>query len=835
MAIGRSGYQRVEALFCRRAPQWRDRVALSLGERRITYGELDAGSNRLARRLIASGVARSNVVAVATGDIEVFAFSLLAILKAGGTYLPIDARRATDRVRDILLDAAPRLLLADADFPEALVPKGVTLLRDITDPGVLSGFADDALTAAGDSDDAACIYYTSGSTGRPKGIAVAHRGIPLLVGDHDFVPFGPEDRIAQAANFGFDATAFEVWGALLNGACLVNMPTRCLYSASEIGAFIARERISVCFLTTSLFNALAAQDPGGFGSLKHLLIGGEAAEPHAVGRVLNSASPPARLLNAYGPTEATTFSAWHEVTPSDAADGCIPIGRPVRGMILRIVDDCGAPAQAGKAGELLIGGPGVANGYLGLPAVTAERFVRLNGEGDGRFYRSGDLCRRREDGVLEYLGRIDDQVKIRGFRVEPADVAAALRGISGVDDAIVLARDAAFGTRELVAFVRGEGLPPMDRLRRDVAERVPDYMTPALIRPIAEVPLTPNGKLDRQRLLELAREGPFAGTRIGSSDGLEGQVASIFGLVLQRADIPPDIDFRDLGGDSLSTLNLALEVEQAFGHLPSIDELAAPLTVRTLAQRIALWLSKSQSEAAGCGERKADAKVFAVTYPWSMAQMPEVIGQALPGGQWKHLQVPLNAFRASTDPSIEDMAAILERQLLSQEPDGPYVLYGHCFCGLLAYELARRLIDSGHAVPMLVIVDSYPASPKSSAAMRRRLRRFLTLDWRARAEAVRKAILPASPTTLEEFVKQACSRAASRFHPEPYNGRLVFFRHNHEPGLTHHDQAAWRRLTLGDYSEHIVEFHEQGAVTGRKVQEGYQRIAEILKSASVPA
>jgi len=448
-----SGYQRVDAVFSQRAPQWRDRDALSLDGRRVTYGDLDARSNRLARRLIAAGMVPGSVVAVATGDIEAFALALLAILKAGGAYLPIDPRHAVDRVRDILLDAAPRLLLADAGFSEAVVPEGVTILRDIADPDLLGGFADDALPVAGDADDAACIYFTSGSTGRPKGIEIAHRGIPLLVGDPDFVAFGPEDRIAQAANFSFDATAFEIWGALLNGACLVHMPTRCWFSAREIAAFFERERISITFLTTSLFNALVAEDPTAFGGLKHLLIGGEAAEPHAVSKVLNSASPPARLVNAYGPTEATTFASWHEVQPCDAAAACIPIGRPVRGMILRVVDDQGAPAPAGIAGELCIGGPGVANRYLGPPALTAERFVRLSGEDDGGqiFYRSGDLCRSREDGVLEYLGRIDDQVKIRGFRVEPADVAAALRGIPGVEDAIVVARDAAFGTRELVA------------------------------------------------------------------------------------------------------------------------------------------------------------------------------------------------------------------------------------------------------------------------------------------------------------------------------------------------------------------------------------------------
>jgi hypothetical protein len=291
-----------------------------------------------------------------------------------------------------------------------------------------------------------------------------------------------------------------------------------------------------------------------------------------------------------------------------------------------------------------------------------------------------------------------------------------------------------------------------------------------------------------------------------------------------------DVDFRDLGGDSLSTMNLALEVEQAFGHLPSIDDLASPLTVHSLAKKLTLWLSKSQGAEHVCGGRKADVKVFAVSYPWSMAEAPEVIRQAIPG-RWRHLQAPLNAFRTSADLSVGEMAALLERQLLAQEPEGPYIIYGHCFSGLLAYELARRLVDSGREVSRLIMVDSYPAIARNPAVVRRRLRRLLTLGWRAKVEAVKGKVIPAPPETLEDFVKQACVRAASRFYPGPYNGRLMFFRHNHEPDLVLKDQEAWRRLTRGDYSEHIVEFHDAGAVTDRKVQEGYRRIADILKTA----
>jgi amino acid adenylation domain-containing protein len=822
--LERTGRQRVEALFAQGVSRWRDRDALSVGGRRVRYGDLDERSNRLARRLIAEGLAAGEVVAVATGDIEAFCVALLAILKAGGAYLPIDPRHATERVHEVLLDAAPRLLLAEAGFPQDLIPDGVSPLRNFADTDVLDVFAADPLPAVGADDDAACIYFTSGSTGRPKGIEIAHRGIPYLAGDPDFVDFGNDDRIAQAANLGFDATAFEVWGALLNGACLVHTPARALASAEEIAAFFAAERITICFLTTSLFNALAAQDPDAFGSVSSLLIGGEAADAHACARVLNSRTPPARLINAYGPTEATTFAAWHEIGRQDAAAGRIPIGRPVRGMVLHVVGEDGAPAPAGQPGELWIGGPGVANRYLGPPALTDERFVR---DADGlRVYRSGDLCSRREDGVLDYHGRIDEQVKIRGFRVEPADVAAALRDLPGVEDAIVLPREAAFGTRDLVGFVIGDGPPPMDQLRRDLAGRIPDYMVPALLRPIARAPLTANGKLDRRRLLEIAREAPAADGP--SPDTVEARLADLWRAVLGRADIPLDADFRDLGGDSLSTINLALEIDRTFGRLPAIDDLAPPMTVRSLARRLSQRIGQSRS-AAGCED--VGAKVFAVAYPWSMARMPEVIGHALSDGRWRHLQVPIDAWRAATEPGVEDQAALLERQLIAQAPEGPYTLYGHCFCGLLAFELACRLIEAGRGVSLLVMVDSYPAAD-APPSVGRKLRRFLALGWKARAEAILRSLRSAPPATLEDVVRQACARAASRYRPRPYGGRMVFFRHSHEPDLALKDQGVWRRLAR-DYAEYDVDFHEAGRVTGEKVEEGYRRIASILETLAV--
>ena len=306
--------QRVEQLFSERATRWSECAAIKIGERQVSYGDLDRLSNRLARRLIQQSVGRNCIVAVATGNIEYFAVAVLAILKTGAAFLPIDTRYSVERVRDILTDAAPAMLLADAAFPTGLIPAGLPVIRDFAQNSALDAYSHLSIETAGSADDTACIYYTSGSTGRPKGIEVAHRGIPSLVEDRDFVHFGPDDRVGQASNFAFDAITFEVWGALLNGGCIVHIPKDILFSSAALAEFLELEGITIVWLTTSLFNALSSSQPGAFETLRVLVIGGEAADPVPVGRVLRSGRAPRRLVNAYGPTEATTFATWHEVT-----------------------------------------------------------------------------------------------------------------------------------------------------------------------------------------------------------------------------------------------------------------------------------------------------------------------------------------------------------------------------------------------------------------------------------------------------------------------------------------------------------------------------------------
>lgn len=831
--------KRVEQLFSERATRWSECAAIKIEERLVSYGELDKLSNQLARRLIQQGVGRNCIVAVATANIEHFAVAVLAILKAGAAYLAVDMRYSVERVREILTDAAPAILLADTAFPTGLIPAGLPVIHDFAKKNALDAYSHLSIGAEGNADDTACIYYTSGSSGRPKGIEVAHRGIPGLVGDRDFVHFGTDDRVGQASNFAFDAITFEVWGAILNGGCIVHIPKDILFSAPALAEFFEREGITIVWLTTSLFNALASNQPSAFETLRVLVIGGEAADPVPIGRVLRSERAPRRLVNAYGPTEATTFATWHEVTLDDVDAGQVPIGKPIRNMKTYVLDESMKAVRCGESGELFIGGPGVANGYLHQPGLTSERFVPdpFDTELSGHLYRTGDLCRELPDGNLAYMGRIDDQVKIRGFRVEPLEVAAALRRLAGVEDAVVLARNASFGTKELIAFVRGGKLSSVEHLRQKLSDLVPDYMVPSIIRLVVEYPLTANGKLDRAALLAKMQSGD-RGDRIGEQGNeIEKRIAAIWRHVLQRSDIAFDEDFRDLGGDSLSTMDLALAIQKMFGVVFSSDELAAPLTISRLAVDVNARLNDmvpGNSSLPPDKHKTSSSKVFAISYPWVTDRMPEQIGQALSASQWQQVQLPFTYFRTAGTFTIEDMAVHLERLICSLSPEGPYILYGQCFTGLLAYEVAQRLVAAGHDVS-IVIVDSYPTVPRASLkrakSMLRRAARFTKLDLKSQVAALRKKLSSVRVVGNVNFIRDVCAKASRQYRPRPYRGRVVFFRpHNLTALAVEQDVTEWRRLVLGEFTEHIVNLHDdKGQVTAESAQSGYDEIAAKLK------
>ena len=417
----------------------------------LSYADLDRRTDLLARRLLHLGAGPESRIGLCLERTAEMVVAVLAIIKTGGAYVPLDPDYPAERLALMMDDCDLRWLVVDepavARLPAELVA-GRTLVRTDKEENLSI-----PLPAAQGGAALAYVIYTSGSTGRPKGVAVPHRAVVRLVRDTEYVRLGPGDRVAQVANISFDAATWEVWGALLNGAAVAVMPREVILSPQGFAAALRERRITSLFLTTALFIQMAREVPDAFRGLRDLLFGGEAASPAAVRAVL-AAGPPRRLLHVYGPTESTTYASWRPVRTVPAGATTIPIGAPLTNTTLHVLDPYLAPVPLGAAGELLLGGDGLAWGYWQRPELTAERFVPAPGEpAGGRLYRTGDLVRQLADGAVEFLGRLDHQVKIRGFRIELGEIEARLGEHPAVLQTLVLAREDAPGDRRLAAYV----------------------------------------------------------------------------------------------------------------------------------------------------------------------------------------------------------------------------------------------------------------------------------------------------------------------------------------------------------------------------------------------
>ncbi|WP_155072877.1 amino acid adenylation domain-containing protein [Streptomyces taklimakanensis] len=568
----------VPEVFARQAAATPEAVAVD-GARRLTYAELDARANRLAHRLRTLGVGPETPVALLLDHSPEVVTAALAVLKAGGAYVPLHPGLPAERMADILHETGAAVLLtdrADAGFEHR-----ARVLRPDEEPPRTAG-AEDAPPVRVAAGQLAYVMYTSGSTGRPKGVAVHHRDITALAADRWWAD-GSMRRVLLHSSYAFDAATFEMWVPLLTGGTVVCAPTAHPEPA-DLAALIARHHVTGLFLTKGLFDLIAQERPTALRGLHTVLTGGEAGSAASMRRVLE-ACPGLRLLNAYGPTETTTFATLHPIRPSEPDNGRpLPIGGPLDGTRAYVLDRELRPLPVGVAGELYLAGSGQARGYLGHPALTAERFVPdPHAPRPGtRMYRTGDLVRWNDDGALEYLGRTDQQVKLRGFRIEPGEIEAALAAHPGVAQAAVLLREEN-GDRRLVGYcVPADDTLTTAALRRHAAGSLPAYMVPAALVLLDRLPLTSNGKIDRGALP--APDYTTGGT--GREPGTPRQrrlrelFAGVLGLAPERVHL--DDDFFRLGGHSLLATRLAGRVRSAFGTGLSLRTLFEHPTIAAL-------------------------------------------------------------------------------------------------------------------------------------------------------------------------------------------------------------------------------------------------------------
>ncbi|WP_063785677.1 non-ribosomal peptide synthetase [Streptomyces virginiae] len=573
--------ENVHQLFARHATTRPERTAITYGTEDITYGQLNARASHLAQRLRAVGVHGNAPVGILLERSPECVAAMLAVLNVGACYVPLDPSYPTPRLHAMLATGGVRTVVSHMSLAHRL-PETVATIDALCDPLPQTPVTTPA--AQVHPDGLAYIMFTSGSTGTPKAVAVPHSGILRLIDDPNYVRLNAGAVLAHLSSPSFDAATFEIWGALANGARLVIAPGGPV-STQSIVAILQNSGVTCAWLTAGLFNVMVDEHLDGLSTLNQLLTGGDTMSPAQAGKFL-AAFPDCRLINGYGPTEATTFTACHTVTPADTLNQRIPIGRPIDGTSVEILDDEYQPVPVGTIGQLYVGGLGVARGYVGDPALTAERFIPDPSASGRRRYATGDLAVCREDGNLDLLGRIDQQIKKRGFRIEPAEIEETLRRDPEVKNAAVVLHGSQADEKTLIAYlVVGSQTTDTHDIGMRVRDHLPNYLIPDRFEIVEKLPLTSNGKVDRN-LLTISAEKPPPRPDTSKGEPLsetEKILAGIWSEVLNRPMAGRHENFFSHGGQSLqasrmearirSRIGVSISLRSIFDH-PTITELA---------------------------------------------------------------------------------------------------------------------------------------------------------------------------------------------------------------------------------------------------------------------
>ncbi|WNV87578.1 non-ribosomal peptide synthetase [Umezawaea sp. Da 62-37] len=562
-----------------RAAAQPDAVAVESGGVSLTYGELNARANRLARRLRDLGVGPDVPVALCQDRSLAMITSLLAVLKAGGIYVPIEPEFPVDRMAYMLREVSARLVLA-GEQAVAKVPEGPWQVL-VADDALWTDGDDGNLEGGAALDNGFYVIFTSGSTGQPKGVSTRHRNVTELMHGGEFLTLNPSDTLLQLAPLSFDNSTFEVWAPLVGGARLVLAPP-VQYGPREIAEWVVESDVTVLHATASLFALLVDHEPQTFDGLRRFLTGSETVSPTHVAKVLERC-PDLELVNCWGPTETTTFSVCGVYTRGNVPSGALPLGSPLINTQVWVLDEAGLPVPVGSSGELYVSGPCLARGYLGRPGLTAERFVPHPFRAGERLYRTGDRGRWSIDGKVEFFGRTDHMVKVRGYRVELGEVETALRGHPDVRECVVVTRANTTAGIDLVGYLVVDGTAPTSgEMRTWLGQRLPGYMVPRLFVFLDALPLTPRAKIDRRALPEPkeTRED-VAEEYVPPVGELEEELAGIWARVLDVDRVGRHDNFFDLGGDSIRSIQVVGQARTK-GLVVGLQQLNQHPTVQAL-------------------------------------------------------------------------------------------------------------------------------------------------------------------------------------------------------------------------------------------------------------
>jgi len=804
-------------------------VMAQTSKRQISYGELDARSNRLAHRLRAFGVGAETLVGVCMDRSIDMVTALVGVLKAGGAYVPLDPRLPQERLAFMVKDTGLSLVLTEGRL-RGLVARlgcvGLSLDRELAEIGQESNQPPANLVSP---HNLAYVIYTSGSTGTPKGVEITHRSVVNFLESMRREPgLTPEDRLLSVTPLSFDIAGLEIYLPLIAGARVMLASRSAASDGTALQRLLANFEATVMQATPATWRMLLESGWKGRKGLK-VLCGGEALSQELANRLLALG---AEVWNLYGPTETTIWSTLHRVT---AGKDVVPIGRPIANTQVYLLDENRAPVPQGVPGELYIGGDGLARGYRNRPELTAEKFIPhpfLVGE---RLYRTGDLARMLPDGALHFLGRLDHQVKIRGLRIELEEVEHALRSHAEVQEAIATVVGEGLDRTTLACYILpSNGMHPgalIAELRRHLADRLPEYMVPASFTILKSIPLTANGKVNRHALPPPTR---MVEESTHPRNFTETQLLSIWQQVLEVQGIGTRDNFFELGGHSLLAVKLLAQLEKVFGPLPVSLLFQAP-TVEQMAAKLAdsgvvlAWRSLVAIQPRG--ERPplflvpgVRGNVLACTnLALGLGPDQPVYGLQYVGVDGR--QRPLSR--------VEDIAAHFVSEIRTVQKDGPYHIAGHCVGGAIAFEMARQLAAQGCEVGTLFMIDTWPPGSYTPGRLLSRplIRPAVCLCrcvmWRLRAlwrlslaenAAYAHKVIRALPgvvfrgeplgqfrsEVLSDNMLVANSRAISRYKPKPYEGQTVLIVSDCGGSDLLDPRLQWKAFTSADCKVHSV-------------------------------
>lgn len=786
-----------------------DQIAVVHAHEELSYGELNARANQLAYYLRKRGVGCNSRIGICLERSLDFAVALIGVLKAGGTCVPLDPKYPNERLAYMMEDVAASIVLTQRGLLKAAVPSGtqVVFLSEERER-ILRELRSNPSSVSSPS-DIAYVIYTSGSTGKPRGVLLRHAGlVSYTLAAAEQFELHAGDRMLQFCSISFDAALEEIYTTWAAGATLVFREDDVSLEPGEFLRWISEQRITVVDLPTAFWHewvyALPELSQKVPPALRLVIVGGEKASPEAYSTWHKLVGSGVRWVNTYGPAEASVVATAYEpkLQPGEEPPAQLPIGRPVANTQVYLLDPALNPVPVGVPGEIHIGGIGVAKGYLNLPQLTEQKFIRdiFSDDPSARMYKTGDLAKYLPNGVIEFVGRRDNQVKIRGFRVEPGEIESVLSKHPGVQENAIVLRQGSTGDKRLVGYVvcSNEALVESE-LRQHVKAHLPEYMVPSEFVFLDSMPLTPNGKIDRRALAALKSDSHAAVTPASTiNDPLQLQLISIWEELLGRKPIGIRDNFFELGGHSLLAARMMHRIKQLHGQSLPLAILLQASTVEKLASVIRGDFSQHWASLVAVQPEGSKPPFFCVHgVGGNVVGFHELAKRMKPDFPFYGLQSQGLDGKSDLNTTIESMATHYLEEIRTIQPQGPYHLGGFSMGGLVAYEMAQQLVAAGEEVGLVVLFDTYASKPKSVNESLKDL--LLHPTWshvkRLPSELRKKFRRTWKGMQVPAYLKKVMrtnAQAADNYVLRPYQGKTILLRAGDTWRVADDPYAAWK-------------------------------------------